>query len=149
MKILLAIDDSQFSSAATKAVLAQFRPQDTEALVLTVVEPILLAGPPQFAAQYAIEMNKLQKEQLDHARQLVDQTAEGLRKEGFKANASVAEGDVRSCILDAAAQAHAELIVMGSHGRKGFDRFLLGSVSDAVMRHARCSVEIVRLPSPK
>ena len=148
MKILLAIDDSKFSEAATHAVIAQFRPDQTEVLVMTVVEPILLAGPPQFAAQYALEMNKLEKEQLERSRKLVDEAAETLRKAGFKSNASVAEGDIRAGILDTAEKAGSDLIVVGSHGRRGLDRFLLGSVSDAVMRHARCSVEIVR-PSLK
>jgi nucleotide-binding universal stress UspA family protein len=35
---------------------------------------------------------------------------------------------------------------MGSHGRKGINRFLVGSVAEAVSRHASCSVEIVRIP---
>jgi len=40
-------------------------------------------------------------------------------------------------IIDSAEQWHADLIVLGSHGRKGLDRFLMGSVSDAVTRHSR------------
>jgi nucleotide-binding universal stress UspA family protein len=39
------------------------------------------------------------------------------------------------------------LIVVGSHGRKGLDRFFMGSVSEAVARHAHCSVQIVRVQS--
>jgi nucleotide-binding universal stress UspA family protein len=35
-------------------------------------------------------------------------------------------------------------VVLGCHGRKGLDRLVMGSVSDSVARHARCSVEIVR-----
>jgi nucleotide-binding universal stress UspA family protein len=38
----------------------------------------------------------------------------------------------------------ADLIVMASHGRRGFKKFLLGSVAESVARHARCSVLIVR-----
>jgi len=47
-------------------------------------------------------------------------------------------------IIDDAKKWGADLIVVGSHGRTGLDRFLLGSVSEAVARHAACSVEIVR-----
>ena len=50
-------------------------------------------------------------------------------------------------ILDCAAEWGADLIIVGSHGRKGIARFVLGSVSEAVARYARCSVEIVRLPT--
>ena len=47
-------------------------------------------------------------------------------------------------ILKEARDWNADLIVMGSHGRQGADRFLLGSVSEAVATHAHCSVEIIR-----
>lgn len=39
-----------------------------------------------------------------------------------------------------------DLIVMGSHGRKGFEKFLLGSVAEAVLASSNCSVEIVKIP---
>ena len=66
---------------------------------------------------------------------------------GFDASASVREGDPKTVILDCATEWGADLIVVGSHGRKGVARFVLGSVSEVVARYARCSVEIVRLPS--
>ena len=47
-------------------------------------------------------------------------------------------------IIDSAAEWRADLIVVGSHGRSGIPRFLLGSVAEFVARHAKCSVEIVR-----
>lgn len=47
-------------------------------------------------------------------------------------------------ILDEATHWGADLIVVGSHGRRGVDRFLLGSVSEAVALHAACSVEVIR-----
>ena len=56
-------------------------------------------------------------------------------------SAVVEEGDPKTRIIDHAAHWQADVIVLGSHGRKGLDRFLLGSVSEAVARHAPCSVE--------
>jgi nucleotide-binding universal stress UspA family protein len=50
-------------------------------------------------------------------------------------------------IIDHAAEWHADLIVAGSHGWEGLNRFLLGSVSESVVRHAPCSVEVVRTRS--
>jgi nucleotide-binding universal stress UspA family protein len=51
---------------------------------------------------------------------------------------------VKQIVLRDAAEWGADLIVCGSHGRRGVNRFLLGSVSEAIATHANCSVEIVR-----
>jgi nucleotide-binding universal stress UspA family protein len=53
-------------------------------------------------------------------------------------------GGPRSVIIDEADKWGADLIVVGSHGHRGFERFLLGSVSEGVARHAHCSVEVIR-----
>jgi nucleotide-binding universal stress UspA family protein len=50
----------------------------------------------------------------------------------------------KELILEEAHKWGADLIVVGSHGRRGINRFLLGSVSEAVASHAHCSVEIIR-----
>ena len=154
MKILLAIDDSKFSEAAIRMVVAQNRPQDTEVLVLHVLESIEIIFP-QLAAEYSsgyyppepVDLDKLREQRRKPTRELVADTAEKLRCAGFPVDTTVTEGDARDEIIDKAAEWHADLIVVGSHGRKGFDRFLLGSVSEFVTRHARCSVQIVRVPA--
>ena len=143
MKILLAIDDSRFSDAAAKFLAGQFRPEETEIRVLQVVEPISISEPPQMAPGYYPEL----KDQLPRAHEVVDRVATMLSSAGFRVTTSVATGDARSVILEEAAEWHADLIVLGSHGRKGLGRFFLGSVSEAVARHAHCSVQIVRIPS--
>jgi nucleotide-binding universal stress UspA family protein len=75
-------------------------------------------------------------------------TAEKLQAAGFKVTqAIVEEGDARDVILDCADRWRASLIVVGSHGRKGIQRWLMGSVSEAISRYAACSAEIVRLRS--
>jgi nucleotide-binding universal stress UspA family protein len=56
----------------------------------------------------------------------------------------VGEGDPKDVILNIATAWSADLIVMGSHGRTGLDKLLLGSVSQAVALHAPCSVAIIR-----
>jgi nucleotide-binding universal stress UspA family protein len=87
------------------------------------------------------------EEETKRARVLVARTEETLRSHGMKVTTAVEQGDPKSAIIDAAEQWRADLIVLGSHGRGALDRFLMGSVSDAIVRHARCSVEIVRIPS--
>jgi nucleotide-binding universal stress UspA family protein len=143
MKILLAIDGSEFSEAACQAVVAQVRAEGTEVLVLQVVEPLVFSTPPQMAAGYAPEMAVRLQEQLGLAKSAVTQTAESLRKSGFKVDSRVVENEVRTGILDVAADWHADLIVLGSHGQRRMLKFLLGSVAEYVARHAHCSVLIV------
>jgi nucleotide-binding universal stress UspA family protein len=147
MKILLATDGSIFSEAAIRAVASQLRTQDTEVLVLRVVEPLVYSTPPQMAAGYAPEMAARLKDDLKQARDSVARAAEILRNAGFEVDSRVGENEIRTGILDSAADWHADLIVLGSHGEKGLRKFLLGSVAEFVARHARCSVLIVRSPS--
>ena len=143
MNILLAIDDSKFSVAATNSLVAQFRPHDSEVRVLHVVEPaIAIVELPHMSSGYYPEL----EDRLPQARQLADRVANLLSSAGFKVTTAVATGDARSTILEEAAAWHADLIVMGSHGRTGLQRLFLGSVSEAVARHAHCSVQIVRIP---
>jgi len=138
MRLLLAIDDSKFSEAATQAVIAQYQPQGTEVTVLHVVD-LTIPIPTSGAAVF-------RQESLKHGQELVQRTERLLSKAGYKTQTAVEEGDPKSKILEKATQRKAELIVMGSHGRKGLDRFLMGSVAEGVARYAPCSVEIVRMP---
>jgi nucleotide-binding universal stress UspA family protein len=79
------------------------------------------------------------------AEDLVAKTAETLRTKNVKDSTAVLRGNLKTKILDAAKQWRAELIVLGSLGRGGLERYLRGSVSDAVACHAHCSVEFVRI----
>jgi nucleotide-binding universal stress UspA family protein len=152
MKILLAIDDSKFADAAIQATISQVRQDHTQVLVLHVVDwsnfmpsPFPIGGQePMYSAH---QLESIIEGETRKAQGLVTSAAERLRPAGFEVTTSVREGDPKSVILDCAAEWGAELIVMGSHGRKGVARFVLGSVSEAVARYARCSVEIVRLPA--
>lgn len=62
--------------------------------------------------------------------------------------ADVLRGDTRKVILDLAKNWPADLIMVGSHGRRGIEKAVLGSVSEAVATHAGCSVEMTRLKTP-
>lgn len=143
MKVLIGIDNSKFSENVIQAVVNQFRPKNTEVLVLHVLQPIAAMAPPEMAQGYAPEL----EDQKKPARALVERIAKKLRRVGFKAHTAVEIGDVeRVSILDTAAEWHADLIAVGSHGQRGIESFLLGSVAESVARHAKCSVEIVRTP---
>ncbi len=139
MKVVMGIDDSKFSEGVLQAVCMQFQPAHTEVRVLHVLQPGAPA-PPQMAPSYAPELDDQKKP----ARELVERIANQLHSAGFAVDAAVKVGDIRETIIDSAEEWGADLIVVGSHGRSGIERFLLGSVAEFVARHAKCSVEIVR-----
>jgi universal stress protein A len=83
------------------------------------------------------------------ARALVERIATELSKAGFTAKTEVRIGDVTETVLERAAEWHADLITVGSHGQKSIHNFLLGSVAESVARRAGCSVAIVRTAPTK
>jgi len=143
MRILLAIDDSKGSQAALKSVVTRICSSGIEVKVLHVLEPPShLLGREMKA--YDPEFEAVWNARRDQAKALVSKAMETIREAGLSVTPALQEGDPRSQIIDVAKEWHADLIVLGSHGRTGLQRFLLGSVSEAVVRHAHCSVEIAR-----
>ena len=146
MKILVAIDGSDFSQAALQSVVARPWPQDTEVKILHVVEaPSILMG--REMGGYDPEFEVVWKALREQAKRLVEKAAEKLRRAKFSVSTELVEGDPKSQIIDIAHEWRADMIVLGSHGRSGLGRFLMGSVSQGVVRHAHCSVEIIRSPT--
>jgi nucleotide-binding universal stress UspA family protein len=142
MRILLAVDGSKFSEAATQAVVAQAKPQGTEVHVIYVIDIHTPQFPEMMVDYPGIEHAR--DAQRGPAEAMVAKTAELLRSKGLRVTTAVELGDPKSKIIDTAEAWRADLIVLGSHGETGLDRFLTGSVADAVARHAPCSVEVVR-----
>jgi nucleotide-binding universal stress UspA family protein len=143
MKILVAIDDSQYSEAAIRQLIAQAPPRDIQVRVLHVIEAP--SFPDGQAWGYAVPVREVGQEQREEAERLVARAAQKLRDVGFSVVTGVEVGDPKVVIIDSASQWAADLIMLGSHGRRGLDRFLMGSVSEAVARHAPCSVQITRI----
>ena len=106
MKVLLGIDDPKFCENVIQTVVTQLRTENTEVLVLHVLEPIVSLAPPEIAQGYAPELEDEKKPR--HA--LVQRIANELHTAGFKAETAVKIGDVRVSILDNAAEWHADLI---------------------------------------
>lgn len=147
MKILLPIDDSSCSATAVDAVIRQFDPKATEICVVHAVErsgsvPPYLA----FAEGPTAAADVLESYAGERTRQeaIAMRTVERLRSAGFTATLDVRVGNARDVILECAADWRPELIVIGSHGRTGLPRLLLGSVAQGVSRAASCSVQVVR-----
>jgi nucleotide-binding universal stress UspA family protein len=144
MKILLATDGSDCSEAAVTEVAGRPWPSGSEVRVISIVEPVLSPTPETWMLppQYYDDIEKVGQE---HANKAVDRALSRLSiNRELKASSEVIRGIPKQSILDVAEAWGANLIVLGSHGYRGWDRFLLGSVSQSVASHAKCSVEIVR-----
>ena len=144
MKILLAIDDSECSEAATRTVVEQMRSDRAEVRILHVVEPMWLAVDYELGEVRQIEAAR--EERLKRGKELVEHIKSLVAKADFAVSTTIEEGDPRFVIVDHAAQWKADLLVVGSGGRKGLARLFIGSVAEYVARHAHCSVLIVRVP---
>ena len=147
-KILLAIEESDFTSTAVDAVRRQFRPEKAEICLLHVTDPAICLPLYDGAVQDFDRIEEFREETMKAAQVFTEQTAKQLRDAGYRVQTAVEEGEPRTAIVDFAERIKADLIVVGSHGRRGLPRILLGSVSEYVARHAPCSVEIVR-PVPR
>lgn len=142
MKILLAIDNSRFSETATQTLIAQVRPDQAEVRVLHVIEVYPLYPP---GKRLGPDLAVASEEHRHQAEELVARSARTLRDAGFRVTTNVEQGDPKVVVLDTAEKWKADLVMLGSHGEKNWTRFLMGSVSDAVVRHAPCSVQVVRI----
>jgi nucleotide-binding universal stress UspA family protein len=143
MKILLAVDESEGSQAATEMVIAQAKPNETEILVVHVVD-ILRNQLPGMSMHYpGVERERDAERRC--ATELIESTASVLRKKGLIASTAVEWGDARSEIVNAAKRWEADLIVVGSHPRRGLSRMFVGRVAEAVLRKADCAVEVARV----
>lgn len=150
MKILVATDGSDSSVGALHSIANRPWPDGTVTRVLSVEELIVLdgqvAGYPLSPVYPQSLLEELTVQAHDRANSAIKTAKEILQRAGMKVleDHAMQLGEPRGVILDAAKTWAADLIVLGSHGRRGLDRFLLGSVSEAVAIHAHCSVEVIR-----
>jgi nucleotide-binding universal stress UspA family protein len=149
MKILLAVDGSQYSQAAIEEVIRRPWPSGTEVRILSVIHPLpyIPALDPAFTSA-AAHFESLDEER-ERASRDIDKAAKEIREKApdLKVSAEALEGSPKGMIVEVAERWGADLIVMGSHGYGPSKRFVLGSVAQSVVLHAPCSVEVVRTPA--
>jgi nucleotide-binding universal stress UspA family protein len=145
MRILLPIDHSKFSEEALRTVASLVGPKGNQVRVLHVIEHPSAYVSADMIPRVVEHTAQVEKERIAEARVLVGGAAKRLRATGLRARGVVEKGDAKSVIIDYARRWGADLIVVGSHGLKGLRRVLMGSVSNAVMHKAKCSVQVVRI----
>jgi nucleotide-binding universal stress UspA family protein len=144
MRILIPTDGSEHAVLAVNKVAERPWPKGATFKVVACPEyPVLIGEYPYYAPEQVLELAKASDTQ---AREAAEAGTAVLKKSGYEAKTEVTEprDSPARTILSSADLWQSDLIVMGSHGRRGFDRLLLGSVSESVAMHAHCSVEVVR-----
>jgi nucleotide-binding universal stress UspA family protein len=147
MRVLLAVDGSPYSDAAVNEVASRVWPADTEVRVITAYELPLAPAPETWAlpADYFEQLDRAAREHAEAVEQAVVLKLASSLGPSVKVTGNILPGSPRSIILEEAERWRADLIMVGSHGYGPWQRFLLGSVSQAIVSHAECSVEVVRI----
>jgi len=148
MKILIATDGSDFSLKAVEKCCRLLKlSENPQIKIISVYEQMapIAAEPFAVSAQYYQEMMNLARQQCEtFAADAAERVGKTLDGAASNIETEVRMGAPARVIVDAARDWNADLIVVGSHGRGFWGRLTLGSVSDAVVHHAPCSVLVAR-----
>jgi nucleotide-binding universal stress UspA family protein len=131
--ILVPTDFTDVSHRALEYAKSLAKQGNSELLLAHVNPPIDLITPPEAAWMDTLEMQGMGEQQLE-------ESGAALRSEGYRARALSLTGPLYDELLSAIKHYHVDLIVLGTHGKKGLERFLLGSDAEALLRHAHCPV---------
>jgi len=149
-RILLASDGSEYAKKAAQSVAKRPWPTGSVVRVVSVVAPFMPfadAGASYFEPGQAAGIGSvIEAEMRTQAIESIGETTEIMRG-GCPVEIEKVDpirGDPKRAIVEEATKWGATMIVVGSHGRRGFDLLLMGSVSEFVAMHAHCSVEVIR-----
>jgi nucleotide-binding universal stress UspA family protein len=145
MKVLFATDGSEFAQAALESLASRPWADDTSFLVLNVVqaiEPSYMG----FNYGYTDAILLVDESSKKAAKKLVDETVAEMKAKlpGKDIKGMVVQGYIVDHVVEVAKEWDADMIVVGSHGRTGLAKFFIGSVAEAVLNRAPCSVEVIR-----
>lgn len=136
-KILVPTDGSEFAKKAQKHALYLAKVSGAEIVAVSVTENNFVSGLPLDDEVY--QLNQVLNERSEENLKEFDK----LNEDDVKITHVVREGSPAKVILEVANEENIDLIVMGSSGKSGFDRFIMGSVADKVVNAAKCAVLVV------
>ena len=143
MKLMLGFDDSPHAQSALRWLTSQHWPAGTQVAVVSAVRAPVAAYAEIYAPAVAYP-SELLEELTRHHEELCMRAEDALRRAGFTVTAHVVPGDAREVLVDSARAQNVDLLVVGSHGRTGLPRLVLGSVAAYVVAHAPCNVLVVK-----
>nr|WP_303723659.1 universal stress protein [Methanobrevibacter thaueri] len=136
-KILVPTDGSEYAKKAQKHALFLAKVSGAEIVAVSVTENNFVNGLPLDDEVY--QLNQILNERSEENLKEFDK----LNEDDLKITHVVREGSPAKVILEVAKEEAVDLIVMGSSGKSGFDRFIMGSVADKVVNSAKCAVLVV------
>ena len=145
MKIMIAVDGSTSSEPVVEFVSRMRWPAGSRALVVSIANSAASMVGANFEASAA--SSELEAIDLREHEELVTRASQTLAESGMPCETKVILGEPATALLQAVRDEGADLLVMGSHGRTGLTKLLLGSVSAHLVGHAPCSVLVVKRPA--
>ncbi|MBR2665661.1 MULTISPECIES: universal stress protein [Methanobrevibacter] len=136
-RILVPTDGSEFAVKAQKHALFLAKVSGAEIIAVSVTENNFVNGLPLDDEVY--QLNQILNERSEENLKEFDK----LNEDNIKVTHVVREGSPAKVILEVSKEENVDLIVMGSSGKSGFDRFIMGSVADKVVNSAKCAVLVV------
>ncbi|CAN5640183.1 universal stress protein [soil metagenome] len=146
MNILIAVDSVEFNKVIAEFVNSHDWSSETNFRIVHVIEPALLN---ESEIAFLPFLNDLVENEKITSTQLVSDMAKRIDTANVNSahvSTEVVEGHASDLIVQLAREWQADMLLVGSHGRKGMTRFVLGSVSSSVVALSPCSVVVLRLP---
>lgn len=139
-KILLPTDGSKYANDAAKHAIWIADSSGAEVIVLNVIETSTLVGLP--AEDLIVKIKEILKEE---GKKALEDVSNILKESGstVKLIFKTKEGSPANVILKTIDEENVDLVIMGTSGKTGLDRFLLGSVAEKVVKSAPCPVLVV------
>ncbi len=140
--VVLAVDGTSASLAAGRFLWSGFLPESTRVTVLSVAQPLITELAASVLTPSALE--ELARPAIEQATRIVARFREQFVREGYEVTTAVRTGHSAATILNELEKAQPDLLAVGTRGLTGAERLSLGSVSEALLKYAPCSVLIVR-----
>lgn len=141
-RVLYASDFSAASRRAFTTAVAIAKSFDAKLTIVYVIGPLVPTVPQQYID--AVTLDQLDKQARQWSARQLNRLADHAKKAGVRATTLLRDGDPVDQIVRAGRSTRADLIVVGTHGRRGLPKFFLGSVAERVVATAPCPVVTVR-----
>jgi universal stress protein A len=140
-RILYATDFSSASRRAFDTALMMAKSLNARLTIMSVLAP-LVTVPDQYID--AVTIDRLDRQAREWSAQQLNKLSARAKKAGVKVAIMLLDGDPADQIVRVSRASHSNLVIVGTHGRRGLSKFFLGSVAERVVSTAACPVITVR-----